>query len=159
AGITPYELRWFDRRAEIGGSDAAEIKNILGARRDLTWIAFVIGISGADQRIAILIRNREDEASVIRRQEIGALMRVQARHHNVASLCEPDLGARRKPQNSIIDACDPRTRGIYERTRPDGFAAASRLQHQLPIFAVATGGDEARMGADRRALFAGADRI
>ena len=81
-------------------------------------------------------------------QDVGVVLGVHARHHDVAALHVPDVLLRRRRAEQVADALDPRTGGVDHRPRADRRArAAGGLQRQRPAVRVALRADQRRAHA------------
>jgi hypothetical protein len=104
--------------AEIRAGSGAEVGDLGRARAHRVRRAGMILVGGADQREIALVGNGEHDAPVAVLEDVGPVVPVEARHHDMASPDEAHA-RRRVPAGDLReDPCDPGARRIDESARP-----------------------------------------
>ena len=151
ARIGPDDILASDRPCEIFACRAAEVNDLVLARRNRRRVPGIVEIGGADEGEVVLVGDCEDDAPVGILEDIAAVVIVELAHDDVRALDEAYPGRRIRPQKPG-DLRDPRAGRIDDRLGRDHFAPpGARLRGQLPETVDAGCIDDARAGPDRGA--------
>ena len=85
-------------------------------------------VGRADQRVALLERDHEDDPVVLVLQDVGVVLRVHARYDDVAALHVADVLLRRRCAQRVADHLDPRPADVGDR--PRGQPRCARPPHR-----------------------------
>ena len=150
AGIGPHHVLGLDRLGQIFADGIAEIFDFRSRRLHLGRVAIVIAIGGADQREIVLVGNHKDDAAVAVLKHVGAVMRIEFRHHDMGALHQPHLGLGVDAGAGRQHLLDPRSAGIDQRAGLNGaaLAAGGVFDGDLPDSIAGADFDGARTGTD-----------
>lgn len=141
--------------AEVGIDHLEQVSGFLFADAHLGRVALVFAVGGADQAEALQPGNDEDNALVLVLQDIGLLLVMQARHHDMAALDQADAIGRLLLEVVLQELRDPGSGGIDQGAGAGGEqAAVGAFQVQVPQTLAAPCADAAGAGVDVRVTFA-----
>jgi hypothetical protein len=149
AGVRPGHVGRHHGFLEIAAGLGAEVGDLVIADvRGAGVVALEFDVGGADQGEVVLIGNREDDPLVRVLEDVGVVVREQARHHDVAALDQPQaLGSQRlalgRTGNAAQEGFGPRAGRIHHGACAHGAPPAlPRFEHRAPA-----GGSALRLDA------------
>ncbi len=155
AGVGPDDIFTSELFLKVAVVDLQQIANLAFVDFDVFRIAVVLHVGGANNWELVHPRDHKHDALIFVLQNVGLLLVVHARYHNMAALDQADAVWRRLMHPVVEELFDPRAGGIHQAARlPAEFFAAVdifRFHHPQAVFTFRR--DCARTGSDFAAFF------
>ena len=152
AGVGPHHVVRGDGGLEVVVGGGANVVDFLGRDLNPTGRGLELDIGGAQQRVILLVGDREQHAAVSGLEHVGVRVVEELGHHDVAALDEPDRVLRPGAACERAHLTDPWAAGVDDTPRRDGGALARLLIHKnrRPARAIRRKRDACGAGADLR---------
>ncbi len=162
AGVGPADIRRADVLLEIAIDGVAEVRGFFRADGNLRGVAVILEVRRPDQRVLVLVRNREDDALVRVLENVGVVVFKETSGHDVASLDQPDGVTRMRVavERVLEQVADPRSGSVRDGARPhvEGRAVIVGERGKPKTFA-AMSTYQPRARLDHRTVFLRIDRV
>ncbi|MNP04087.1 hypothetical protein D3C76_959920 [compost metagenome] len=144
AGVSPDHVIAPQLFLEVRVINFQQIADFTLVDFDVLRIAFVLHVGGADDRKFIHPRDHKHDALIFVLQDIGLLLRMHARHHDVAAFDQADTVRRRQFHAIVKELFHPRAGSVHQAAcLPAKFLAVIDIfgfDNPQPVFTACSGG-------------------